>query len=435
MKKHLSKFYKFLFVLAPWAILAGMLQYNFQSLIPYQGVFHGKAAFDFITVTDLYICLLVGIFILGYFTKSIKVNHQKLPTELALAVIFLAVAALLQLTFQTTYEPVLSTPIEYLRSLFIFPLIFVQLIYRTLNTKEVRALLASYFAMILAFCAFALLQYFTGIFPGGQADFMGRLVWPYVDYITLEVTSANWVAFFVTPALVLAFTQVNFKAIRKGTPFAILSLLLFLIAAPTLYLTQSYGAYGAAIGAIVLYSFRAFSWKKFLATMLVIFALIGAGFLHQQTTWKYQVLTGGTPYTYDSSAVSRAQIYKMNFHIIKEHTVLGVGLNQYQSYFAETQVDVLGGELNESHTPPHAHNFFMSMWTSLGVFGFLAMLILVLGILWRTKVRAVSPAVFPLLAIMAHGLIDSYYWQQEIAYLFWFIVILCYLYKPSIHKK
>ena len=95
----------------------------------------------------------------------------------------------------------------------------------------------------------------------------------------------------------------------------------------------------------------------------------------------------------------------------------------------------MGGELNESHIPPHAHNFFLSMWTNLGVFGFLAMVILVVGILWRSKLDPLNPAVFALIAIMAHGLIDSYYWKQEIAYTVWLVVVFAYLYKMKIKPE
>jgi O-antigen ligase len=425
MKLSINKIYKILFTLSPWAIFAGMLHYHFRSILPAQGIFYGEQFFDFLTFTDFYIYALLAVFFFGYFTKKIKVQTGKVPKGVWIAIICLLFAFILQLLFQETLEPILSTPSEYFRSLFILPISFTLLIFTTLNEKDIKRLMASYLMMVAVFCLAALVQYFGGIFPGDQADFMDRLVWPYVDFVTLEATSANWVAFFVMPAFVLSFTRLKFnKKDIKGV-----WLRLFLLTGITLYLTQSYGAYGAALGALALYALRAFPIKKLIAFGLITACVITAGYFHQQTTWKYQVLTDQVEYTYASSADSRSEIYKMNFHMISENPVLGVGLNQYQSYFAANQEQVLGKELNESHTPPHAHNFFMSFWTSLGLFGFLGMFALMLSVLFHTRLKPQHPAIFVLAAIMAHGLIDSYYWAQEIAFFFWLMLAMAYLYK------
>lgn len=423
------KFYRLLFLLSPWAIVAGMVQFHFQSFLPAQRFFHGLEFFDFVTVTDLFVGLLVLIFLIGWKKGQIRgVAGRVVPSALRWAIILLLVAAGLQFLFQQVYEPVLSTPSEYFRSLFIFPLIFGVLAYQTLDTVQLKRLLNSYFLMVATFCVMALIQHFFGIFPGEQKDFMGRLVWPYIDFLTLESSSANWTAFFVTPTVILSF--VHLVRTRRWQYGALL-----LLSVATLYLTQSYGGYIAVLVAVTLYLFRALPLKKFLVAMIGLVALAGGVFLHQQTTWKYSVLTGQAEYRFATSVTSRSDIYRMNLHMIQTYPLLGTGLNQYQSYFAANQLEVLGGELNESHVPPHAHNFFMSFWTSLGLFGFVAMLFLVLGIFWRTKLDSAYPAVFVVVAIMVHGLIDSYYWKQEIAYFFWLMVVLAYLYRFPVHDK
>ena len=205
--------------------------------------------------------------------------------------------------------------------------------------------------------------------------------------------------------------------------------IVFLFSGAVLYLTQSYGGYVACFFAIIFYLFRALPFKKFLIALIVMAIFAGGVYLHQQTTWKYQVLTDQVEYRFASSAASRADIYRMDFSIILEHPVLGIGLNQYQSYFSLNQLRVLGHELNESHIPPHAHNFFMSFWSNLGVLGFASMLILVLGIFLRTRLNSFYPFVFVLIAIMAHGVIDSWYWKQETAYIFWLVVTLSYIFR------
>lgn len=426
----MKKLYNLVLVLAPWAFLAGMLQFHFQSFLPYQGAFKGEHAFDYFTVIDFYVLFLVIVFLLGRRKKEISMEPRKIPKEFAWAILLLMIAGILEIFFQQIYQPVLNSPFDYFRSLFVYPIIFVLLVYKTVDHVTIDRMLKSYIGMILFFCAFALLQHVTGIFPGEQKDFTGRLVWPFIDYVTLKSSSANWVAFFVTPSVVISFINV-FHLLRKKIYdrqlyFYVIALFLSTI---VVYLTQSYGAYIAIFGTLTLYMFRALPLKKFLiALMVTLFAAGGVYFL-QQSTYKYQIMTGQKNYRYDTSVASRGDIYRMNLAMILEHPILGVGLNAYQSYFTLNHERILGHKYNESHIPPHAHNFFMSFWTNLGVFGFLAMLILIVGIFWRYKFKADNPAVFVLLAVMIHGLIDSYYWKQEIAYIFWMMVVLSYLYR------
>jgi O-antigen ligase len=284
--------------------------------------------------------------------------------------------------------------------------------------------------MVTVFCVAALIQYLFGIFPGEQYDFTKRLVWPFVDFVTLKSSSANWAAFFVTPALIISFIQMYhaFKTMKFERWHVVYNTAFFL-SAIVLYLTQSYGAFVAVFVAIALYLFRSLKFKHFVI-VLIGMALLGGGvYLLQKNTYKYKILTNQVGFKYDNSVEGRWDIYKMNLSMIAAHPLLGVGLNQYQSYFTAFQKDVLGHQYNESQIPPHAHNFFMSFWISLGVLGFLGILILVGGVFWRTRFLPDNPATFVLLAIMVHGLIDSYYWRQEIAYTFWIIIALAYTYR------
>jgi cell division protein FtsW (lipid II flippase) len=433
-----KKMYEKLVLLLPWAVMLGIFQVNFQKFLPFQRVFKGAYFFDYFTVTDIFVSLLLVFVVAGLVMKKIKFTERKLPVELLIAVGLLLVAGVLELAFQVTYEPILTTPSEYFRGLFLYPMLVTILLIRTLDEVIVGKLLKSYVSMVMTFGVLALVQFVSGVFPGAMRDFTGRLTWPYVDFLTLKSGSANWAAFFVTPTVILSFAKlVQFsqaKVSKKNDEkvFWIGSLLISLL---VLVLTQSYGAF-AAVGFVSLfYCLRALPWKKFLNVFLVclVVGVVGLGVVTQ--TKKFQILTGQQEFKFDTSATSRVDIYTMNLAIISSNPLLGVGMNQYQSYFASHQEKVLGHKLNESHVPPHAHNFFMSFWTNLGLFGVLAMLVLVFGIFWRSKFSAESPAVFVLLAIMIHGLIDSYYWQQEIAYTFWMVIGLCYLFEIKILQK
>lgn len=428
-----KKFYQFILLLAPWVFLGGMIQVNFQKFLPYQRFFKGPEFFDYFTVTDIYITFLVALFVFGWMKRAFV---KKLPIELVVCVGLVCLGGILQFVFQKVYEPVLTTPIEYFREFFVFPLIFTIILLRSEEHEIVARLVKSYIWMAVFFCAIALIQYLFGVFPGEQYDFTKRLVWPYVDFLTLKSSSANWVAFFVTPAFLLGFFGLvdtiksrKFFIGVKLNKDVILYNTMTMLGALVIFLTQSYGAWAAAGTAIAFYFFRSLSFKKFLVVVCVMLAAAAGIFGLIQNSYKYRIMTGQQEYKYANSLVSRVDIYKMDLHMIVSNPLLGVGLNQFQSYFAQNQERVLGHKYPESQIPPHAHNFFAGMWINLGVFGFLGMLTLVLGIFWRNKFNPANPAVFVLLAIMMHGLIDSYYWRQEIAYTFWLIAALCYLYR------
>lgn len=430
--------YEKLVLFLPWAILLGVFQVNFQKFLPFQRIFKGAYFFDYFTVTDVFVSFLLAFVVVGIATKKIGFTERKLPLELLIAIGLLLLAGVLELVFQATYEPILTTPSEYFRGLFLYPMLVTVLLIRTLNESMVERLLKSYVGMVMTFGLLALLQFVSGIFPGAMRDFTGRLTWPYIDFLTLKSGSANWAAFFVMPTVILSFAKLvqmyeaKMPKKKKDVFFWISALV---VSSMVLALTQSYGGFVAVGFVSLFYCLRALPWKKFLVIFVACFLVGAVGLGVVMQTKKFQILTGQQEFRFDTSATSRVDIYKMNLAIISSNPLLGVGLNQYQSYFASHQEKVLGHKLNESHVPPHAHNFFMSFWTNLGIFGVLAMFVLVCGIFWRFKFSSHSPAVFVLLAIMIHGLIDSYYWQQEIAYAFWIMVGLCYLFEIKVIQE
>lgn len=421
-KSIISKTFFALLAFFPIAFILGMIQTNFQNLLPYQMYFRGIYFFDFYTVTDVIFTLILMLAVFGFLTQTIETQNRKIPLELKASVILIFIAGIVQILFQKIYAPILSSPIEYFREMFIFPILYAFLVYKFLDAKWLKRLLYAYIGIITIFCIFALIQYFFAIFPGVQYDFTQRLVWPYIDPITLKWQSANWVAFLVAPAFIIS----AIKIFEKRYFFIIPAVFMALV----LYFVQSYGAYAAIAAAIIFYLFRALNFKKFLIAFLIII-IAGAGvFFLQKSSAKYKIWSGATQYRYSTSVESRFDIWKMNLNIIEVHPILGVGLNQYQSYFSLNDY-ILGHRYNEIGVPPHAHNFFISMWTSLGIIGFLAMLLLIVGTFFRSKFSVSNPAIFALVAIMIHGIVDSYYWKPEIAYTLWLIIVFSYLYQQK----
>jgi len=424
----IAKFHHSIVLVSPWIFLIGMLRFNFQQFFPYKEVLKGPQFFDFFTDIDIFMVFFISISIFAIATKSIKFTIKRLPSEIIFAIGFLFLAGIIQLEFQNTVEPVLVSPDKYFRGFIVFPLIYFLIIITTQNYRDIKKLIISYFLMVSALCALSLTQYFFGKFPGDTTDFTGRLSWPYVDFLTLKQASANWLAFFTTPALIMSFIK-SFEFLRKKnhSNLAMIAYITFILTAVVIYLVQSFGAYISILLVISFYFFQKLSFKKFLIALSIVTIAGTSVYFIQKQSPKVKILEGTQNYKYENSVDSRKSIYTMALHIIKTRPIKGVGLNQFQSYFAKNYKDVLKKEFNESHIPPHAHNFFLSFWTNLGFFGFLAMIILILALLLRSKLNPTNPAIFAVIAMMLHGLIDSYYWRQEIAYLFWLIIAFTYI--------
>ncbi|HBB03056.1 MAG: hypothetical protein US89_C0001G0021 [Candidatus Peregrinibacteria bacterium GW2011_GWF2_38_29] len=448
-KKTVSGLYTGLFLISPLCFILGMIQTNFQKLLPYQEFFHGKQFFDFYTISDILLIAIFTLFLFGFFTGALELQKRPLKFWLGAGIFLIFVAGAIQILFQKTYDPILSSPIEYFRSMFIFPIFYALLVYKTLSDKVLKWLMYAYISTISLFCVFALTQYFFNIFPGVQYDFTQRLVWPYIDFLTLKWQSANWVTFLIAPAFVISFIKL-FNLTRDSirvnkSKFGIKSfvihldfrfwILLFpiILIGLVLYFAQSYGSYMGIALAIALFLFRSLKLKHFLIAFLVL-AVIGSGvFLFQRNSAKYKIWTG-EKYRYATSVQDRKDIYKMNLYMLENNPVLGVGLNQYQSYFALNK-DILGHEYNELNIPPHAHNFFLSMWLALGIIGLIGILLIIFAAFFHARFNPLNPAIFAFVAIIIHGIVDSYYWKPEIAYTVWLIIIFSYLYKQKWTKS
>jgi O-antigen ligase len=283
----------------------------------------------------------------------------------------------------------------------------------------------------------SLLQYFTGIFPGVITDFTARLVWPYVDFLDMKAQSANWLAFMMLPGFILSF-GVLFLEYRKGlrrrrtegawSSFSNLgAVITFIITGLVLLLVQSYGAFLGLGVAVVLLLFRNLPFKKFLVAFGILIVLGGGYFWYQKDSAKYKIITNEVTHKYVNSIDARGDIWKMNMAIVQKNWVLGVGLNQYQNYFRLFHQEVLGKTFLEQHIPPHPHNFFLGFWLNLGIFGLVGILVILGGMFYRFALEKQNLAMFVMIGILLHGMVDIYYWKQEIVYVFWLVILFAYL--------
>ncbi|PZR98675.1 MAG: hypothetical protein DLM69_08365, partial [Candidatus Chloroheliales bacterium] len=132
----------------------------------------------------------------------------------------------------------------------------------------------------------------------------------------------------------------------------------------------------------------------------------------------------------DLGSVSlRRDIWSAALHMIKDHPIFGVGLDQFANqypHYATAAVQAVG----EVYTS-HPHNFLLDYWLRLGIIGLLLGGLTIFLFyrfgwwLWRLTRNPLHRAILvALLASMTdfvlHGLVDQAYFVPDLALIFWF---------------
>ncbi len=121
-----------------------------------------------------------------------------------------------------------------------------------------------------------------------------------------------------------------------------------------------------------------------------------------------------------SSAASRIMIWSAAGRIIRDNWLFGIGPNRFQDKYLEYQ----------KYFPPYLewsvpepHNLLAAFWLQsglLGLAGFMSLLwIWLKRIVKKEKTKIVVAAAAIIIYILAHGLVDTTYFKQDLASIFW----------------
>jgi O-antigen ligase len=215
---------------------------------------------------------------------------------------------------------------------------------------------------------------------------------------------------------------------------------LFLFA---ILLAQSEAALGAIVLTVIVMGLLRSTWRKKTAVVVIVFAII---LLVIPTTRSY-VFEKMT--LQDDSGQVRIGQWSETWKLIKDHSVLGVGLSGYPTafipYHQQTHIEIF----------QYPHNIFLNIWVELGLLGLIAFGLLCYQILlslraWsddqtrQSQLRLLRSltlprndmclALFPLLTMFLHGLVDVSYFKNDLAVLTWVLIALIYVSQTS-HPK
>lgn len=307
---------------------------------------------------------------------------------------------------------------------FVVPLMFSWVLYAgSKNERNLKNVIEWLYWGIFGVAVVSLGYYFLG-----ELTYDGRLRGFYL--------SPNHLAMYLAPAVFIGIYLINLQLPpakawywRAGTTHNLQrsKIKLFIIGASSLvllaalYLTCSYAAWTAVILSLIITAAiisRKISKKAILTGLIIILLIL----ISQWNTEK----SGNLKEFSRSSLESRIMIWKASSKILSDNPIWGIGPGNFQNKYLEYQ----------KYFPPYLewavpqpHNLYLAFWLQTGIPGLLGFLIVVL--MWLKQMLQIqknSQLAMMLLAIMIyillHGLLDTPYWKNDLAIIFWIIIFL-----------
>lgn len=321
-----------------------------------------------------------------------------------------------------------------LKGWLIVPYLYLLMLwYSVKDQKDLFSSLYAYLFSILPLALWAFYQYVSGDFVTADARASG----PFIN--------ANYLAMYMAPGVAALWVMIVRGVLFGFKPSRfVIGMILAILYTVTLLMTQSYAAIGAVVLALLV--FFVYSWhllkkynKKFefkvlkkIGAMLLVFAGIAlvAAFALYVNTEKWKLFT---EFKERSSSSVRLQLYQVALEEVKRSPILGLGLGQFQSRYDLDSREILGHEPYEL-IMLHPHNTFLAFYLNLGLIGVLLFAFLAAKMLlssWSEKTfdqkyfRLIGITMF--VVMLLHGMVDTYFFKNDLAVLFWLMVALCLL--------
>ena len=305
-----------------------------------------------------------------------------------------------------------------LKGWFILPIVFALIFYNDLKKNE-------------KLLDWSLAAFFWG---GAFVSVEGIYYWingllTYDGRLKIFYDSPNQLAMCLAPLFLigvkLGFEELRAQASKGKAELWKAGLIIagtFLVAL-NLYLTRSYGAWFAissALAVVFWLKYRKNWYRKHLFIIIIISIILfsWAGFSRFE---------GIKNLDNRSSLASREMIWKSAGLMIKSNPFFGIGPGNFQNKYLEYQ----------KYFPPYLewavpqpHNLFLAFWLEAGVIGLIGFIWL-LVLFFRDNKKAIENNrlygtlyLAIILYFLFHGLIDTTYWRNDMAILFWMVVAI-----------
>jgi putative inorganic carbon (HCO3(-)) transporter len=278
--------------------------------------------------------------------------------------------------------------------------------------QQIQTIIKIVFVAISAVAAFGIFQYFTFIhlpikFWGTGGEPL-RIVSLFAHPNALSLFLAPWFGFF----LVLWLT--NYPLIKNK----IVSFIGCGLIGVAVLMTFSRGAWlGVLVGLIfILTKLVGFKKTVLFGTIIIVLAL-AIPVINSRVSMGIS----------DPSSIAHLDLMKEGVNKIIDSPFTGNGLYGFRTTLSES------GFAGEIHNYPH--NIVLSLWVELGILGLIGFAWIIYLAFQQYKKEADSlklAALVFLIILLAHGLVDTPYFKNDLALFFWFIISLFYIKQDSL---
>lgn len=381
-----------------------------------------------ITVLEALVWVFVAVWLIK---KIIKCKDFRQFFKLIDRHLLLSVALILAgVALASIFSADLRVSLGVLKAYFVVPIIFSFVLAAIFEEGGAgRTVLAALTASSVAVAVISLVYLIFG-----QLTFDGRLAAFYLSPNHL----AMWLAPGVLAALIFWFSA-------KKTYQKILLLMAYCLLLVVLYFTFSYGAWlglGAALVFIIIYFWRLkiITGKQLLAIgSLCLF--LGLIFISCQLNSEKLNNLFSSP---RSSWQSRLMVWQAAGEILKDNWLIGIGPGLFQEHYLAYQKYFSIPYLEWA--VPQPHNIFLAWWLQAGLIGLTGFIFLVWKFFQKSvNLLAAKKPFWPyneegqkglillvlvlmamVVLLLAHGLIDTPFWKNDLALIFWVVIFLGY---------
>lgn len=338
-----------------------------------------------------------GIFTLYAQRKTALVKFKNIPKHILVSIALILLATALSIITNNDWK----TGLGILKGWFIMPMFFSLALIATINSTN------------------DLEKIYRIIFISSGLVSLISLTYRYLGYVTYDgrlssfYLSPNHLAMYLAPGFILG---IYFLQNKTGNRFF---MLIFMAITISIYFTYSYGTWIAIFFSyfILFILKKRFDARYLLFFLILVFTLV----LSQINSPKMQDIFQNFS---RSSLASRLTIWNVSLRLLRENPFLGIGPGNFQNFYLSKQ---------PFYPPylewavPQPHNIFLAFWLQTGIIGLIGFSILLYETFkrlysnLRTQKNAtlVAPIFVFFLYTIEHGMIDTTYWKNDLAYLFW----------------
>lgn len=241
------------------------------------------------------------------------------------------------------------------------------------------------------------------------------------DRASAWFVSANYLALYLVPILLLSISPL-LKA--KGM-VKVAGWIMWVLGLGALYSSFSFGGWIALAAGSLIY-ILVLKGKRFKYFWISLLMMLGLGVLAYFAIPRFAELFDLAQRT---SASVRLQVWSTAWLMVKDHWLTGLGLGSFDQNYLSYAVRLFNPPLETMML--HPHNLFLQLAIGLGLPGFIGFVMIVIQ--WWRQLRRITDRyllaslVAAMSAILLHGLVDTTYFKNDLAAIFWLLIGLAYV--------